>query len=166
VALDIGRDWVGYYVSQQLRKDEKVIYEANVHWVVYILPLAILYFSVPAMLAPKTFDMDVIPTVGTVATLGGMVLLINAVIRHLGTELAMTNERVIAKFGLISRSTFEQQLDRVEGVNLDQSILGRLLNYGTVTVRGVGGSYTPLPLIKKPRLFQKTLSEVLSDVDD
>ena len=157
---------MGYYVSQQLRKGEAVVYNAKVHWVVYIFPVVILYFGVPAMFTTKTFQDDITTAIGPVVTTIGILLLINAIIRQFCTELAITDERVIAKFGLISRSTFEQQLDRVEGVNLNQSIFGRLLNYGTVTVRGVGGGLTPIPYINEPQAFQTAPSELLSNIDD
>lgn len=153
------------YVSQQLRPNETILYIAKVHWVVYILPVVILYFSVPRAFAPRAFAGDAIPLVGIIVTLAGLLLLCSAVIKQFTTELAITNERVIAKFGLISRTTSEQQLDRVEGVNLNQSILGRILNYGTITVRGTGGGLTPIPVIKNPGAFQSKLSETLAEIE-
>jgi len=56
------------------------------------------------------------------------------------SEFAITNKRVIIKVGLISRKTLEMNLSKIESVNVDQSILGRILRYGTLTVIGTGGT--------------------------
>ena len=52
------------------------------------------------------------------------------------TEFAVTDRRVIYKRGFISRHTDEMNMDKVESVDVDQSILGRLLDYGTVRDHG------------------------------
>jgi uncharacterized membrane protein YdbT with pleckstrin-like domain len=66
------------------------------------------------------------------------------------TEIAITNHRIIYKAGLIRRDTVEILMDKVESVDADQSILGRLLGYGTVTVRGTGAGFEPLKRIAQP----------------
>jgi uncharacterized membrane protein YdbT with pleckstrin-like domain len=66
------------------------------------------------------------------------------------TEIAVTNHRIIYKAGLIRRDTVEILMDKVESVDVDQSILGRLLGYGTVTVRGTGAGFEPLKRIAQP----------------
>jgi uncharacterized membrane protein YdbT with pleckstrin-like domain len=66
------------------------------------------------------------------------------------TEIAVTNHRIIYKTGLIRRDTVEILMDKVESVDVDQSIMGRLLDYGTVTVRGTGAAFKPLQRVAHP----------------
>lgn len=66
------------------------------------------------------------------------------------TEIAVTNLRVIFKTGFINRHTAEMNMDKVESVTVDQTLLGRLLNYGTVHVRGVGQGIENLKHIADP----------------
>ena len=66
------------------------------------------------------------------------------------TEIAVTDKRVIYKRGFINRHTVETNMDKVATVDVDQSILGRLLNYGTVTVKGTGLTFEPLRNVKSP----------------
>ena len=66
------------------------------------------------------------------------------------TEIAVTDRRVIYKRGFINRHTIEMNMDKVASVDVDQSVPGRLLNYGTVTVQGTGMSFEPLRRIKSP----------------
>jgi uncharacterized membrane protein YdbT with pleckstrin-like domain len=68
----------------------------------------------------------------------------------LSTEIAVTDRRIIYKRGLIQRHTIEINMDKVESVDVDQSILGRLFDYGTITVRGTGEGIEPLRNISTP----------------
>jgi uncharacterized membrane protein YdbT with pleckstrin-like domain len=92
--------------------------------------------------------------IGGVAMAIGIVALLGAYINQISTELAVTNRRVIAKFGFIRRRTIELNHGKVEGFHVDQGVLGRLLNFGTVTVTGTGGMQTPIPLIRDPLRFR------------
>jgi uncharacterized membrane protein YdbT with pleckstrin-like domain len=58
------------------------------------------------------------------------------------TEIAATDRRVIYKKGLIRRQTNEMNMDKVESVQIDQSILGRMLDYGASTATATPGQYT------------------------
>ena len=74
------------------------------------------------------------------------------------TETDVTNLRVVHKAGFIKRRTFEMSLDKVESVDVNQSILGRLLNYGDVTVRGVGEGAETIRTIASPLDFRNHIT--------
>jgi uncharacterized membrane protein YdbT with pleckstrin-like domain len=71
-------------------------------------------------------------------------------IARLTTEIAVTDRRVIVKRGLIRRSTIEINANRIESVAAEQSIMGRLLNFGTLIVRGTGAGIEPIPKVAEP----------------
>jgi uncharacterized membrane protein YdbT with pleckstrin-like domain len=81
-----------------------------------------------------------------------------AAIRRATTELAVTDRRVIYKSGVISRHTLEMNRSKVESVDVDQSLLGRLFGFGTVIVRGTGGSLEPIRLISDPLGFRSHIT--------
>jgi uncharacterized membrane protein YdbT with pleckstrin-like domain len=100
-----------------------------------------------------------------VAPLAGGLFLAIAVIawlkgflRRLSTELAVTDRRVITKVGLIRRTTMEMNLSKVESVVVDQGVLGRMLDYGTVIVKGTGGGLEPLSMIDGPLDFRSRIT--------
>ena len=66
------------------------------------------------------------------------------------TEIPITNRRVIYKRGFISRRTNEMNMHKVESVQVYQSILGRMLDYGTVTILGTGEGFETLRTIAGP----------------
>lgn len=128
------------YVEGTLIKDEKIIYTGNVSlW----------------SLAPF-----IVLGVLTLVFMGfGLILLAYAFIRYKTTELAFTNKRVIAKFGFISRKTIELNINKVESIQVDQGILGRIFNYGTLVISGAGNPQAPIPGISSPMLFRRAFME-------
>jgi uncharacterized membrane protein YdbT with pleckstrin-like domain len=74
------------------------------------------------------------------------------------TETDVTNLRVIHKTGFITRKTFEMSLDKVESVDVNQSILGRILNYGDVTILGVGEGKQTIATIASPLAFRNSIT--------
>jgi uncharacterized membrane protein YdbT with pleckstrin-like domain len=71
-------------------------------------------------------------------------------LRRWTTEIAVTDRRIIYKRGLIRRHTIEMNMDKVESVDVDQSVLGRIFDYGDVLVRGTGVGFEPLQMIAAP----------------
>jgi uncharacterized membrane protein YdbT with pleckstrin-like domain len=94
---------------------------------------------------------------GLIIAIPGVLVIIAAVIRRTSTELAVTNRRVIAKFGFISRNTVELNLAKVESIRVDQSVMGRLFNYGSIVVTGTGSTMDPIPFISDPIGFRKAV---------
>ena len=88
----------------------------------------------------------------------GFVILVELAIRLKATELAVTNRRVIAKFGVFRRHTFELNVDRVEAIQVDQGIWGRMLGYGTLRIAGAG-NFDPIPNVAAPIAFKKAVLE-------
>ena len=78
------------------------------------------------------------------------------------TEIAITSNRLVYKRGLVARQVGEMSIDRIEGVNVQQSILGRLLNYGRLAIRGMGVGEVVLPPIEDPIAFRKAIEQARS----
>jgi uncharacterized membrane protein YdbT with pleckstrin-like domain len=89
----------------------------------------------------------------------GLIFLVWAWVRVHSTELAITNRRVIAKFGFVKRNTVEINLDKVEALRVEQGFWGRILNYGTILITGSGGSVEPIPQIADPLVFRRKFME-------
>jgi uncharacterized membrane protein YdbT with pleckstrin-like domain len=74
------------------------------------------------------------------------------------TETDVTNMRVVHKTGFIKRRTFEMSLDKVESVDVNQSILGRLMNYGDLTIQGVGEGTQTISTVTSPLAFRSAIT--------
>ena len=121
---------MGNYVNNNLIRGEVVEYDTSYHW--------IIFFSLRALFT----------------------LFIAPLIDKWSDEFAITNKRVIIKTGLISRRTVELNLSKIESVNVDQSILGRILGYGSLQIVGTGGTKEIFPNINKPLTFRKKFQEL------
>ena len=167
------------YIESVLMRDEDIIYAARLHWIIYFTPLfvtlagwSLCFYGVDqiyARLTPYHMPKEILPVL-RFAYLGvvslGVVLMLFAYIRQQTTELAVTNRRVLAKFGIISRDTLELFLDKVEGVNVEQTVTGRLLGFGSIHVRGTGGGMSPIDSIYYPEFFQRILLEQIRQRHD
>ena len=85
----------------------------------------------------------------------GLIFWLVAYIRYKTTELAVTNKRVIAKFGFISRHTVELNINKVESIQVIQSVAGRIFDFGSLIIAGTGTQQAPIPGISDPMGFRK-----------
>ena len=81
-------------------------------------------------------------------------------LRFLLDEIVITDKRVIIKIGIIARQTRELYFSKIESVDLRQGILARILNYGTVVIRGTGGTAQPCKFIREPLQFRATVQQM------
>ena len=141
------------YVQKALLSNEQVIYTAKIHWFVFAPGTALVVFGIALVVVITKGGIG--PVLGTAVVLIGVVSLIKAYIQRASTELAVTTRRVIAKVGLIRRTTMELNHGKVESFHIEQSIMGRIFNFGTVVVNGTGGGKTPVPNIEAPMQFRR-----------
>lgn len=90
----------------------------------------------------------------------GLIFIASAAITYYTTELAITNKRVIAKFGLIRRDTIEINIPKIESIRVEQGFWGRILGFGSVLVAGSGNPQAPIPGISEPIKFRNRFFEI------
>jgi len=146
------------YVEKHLIPGESIQYQTKLHWIVMLghVAIAVVFelLAITFLVASfsKSEEAKAVPS-RSFMYLGALVcFLVGAAIFCIGllkrnaTEMAVTNKRVIVKTGLADRRTIEILLSRIESVVVDEPAVGRILGYGTVIVRGTGGT---------PELFEK-----------
>ena len=145
---------MGSYVQNDLNPGERIVYEASLHWMIYLGPILLLGVGMVMSVPGLGFG----AMSGGLAMLGVALLwLLISYIRQRTSEFAVTDKRVIIKLGWLSRRTIEINMSRVESVQVDQDIFGRFLNYGTITVIGTGGTKEPFTLIDDPLAFRRAV---------
>ena len=149
------------YVIKTLQPGETVIYHTRLHWIVFLPAITVVVAGIVAIIfssrAGEETLVNLVKTVGYALILFSAFLAASVWIQFISTEMAITNRRVVAKVGFIWRRTIEMERQKVESVSVDQSILGRLLDYGTIIVRGTGSTLEPMANIDSPLEFRNKL---------
>ena len=162
------------YAEKHLIPGESVQYETKLHWIVMVghavigIVLALFAIAIPifwASLPTKKKGPSVpgaIYLVASVFLLVGGGLFLVGLVRRKATEMAVTSKRVIVKTGIAERRTVEILLSRIESVAVDEPALGRLLGYGTVIVRGTGGTPETFEKIYHPLEFREQVQRQIA----
>jgi len=119
------------YIESNLLADEKIIYKARLHGIIFVKPVALIVLGVIFLFIQLI--------IGSLVIIIGVVAVIPSLIDYLSSEFGVTNKRVIIKIGFLRRRTVELLLRQVEAISVDQSVLGRMLDFGSVTLTGTGG---------------------------
>ncbi|MFW6275832.1 MAG: PH domain-containing protein [bacterium] len=144
------------YVEENLLTDESIITKGRLHWILFLGPA--IMFLIAIIVASND------PTVSPGFFFIAIVWLLKKLIDFYCTELAITDKRVIVKFGFIRRNTIELNHSKVESLNIDQGIIGRLLNFGTIKIHGTGSGTTPVPKVEAPLQFRRVLNESVGNI--
>ena len=143
------------YAEKVLQPGETIAYRARLHWIVYlggivlIVAAVILALLAAALRAGDTVRLGLM-LAALIALFLGLFQMLRAWFVVANTEIIVTNRRLIYKTGFIARDTVEMNLDKVESVLVEQTLLGRMLDFGRVIVRGVGSGLEPIDRIAAP----------------
>jgi uncharacterized membrane protein YdbT with pleckstrin-like domain len=131
------------YVERVLQPGEQVRHVATIHWITYVPGFAVLVVSLGVLYAAGLSlpgGEKIWQILSAALAVFAIILIFRAWFHRWITEIAVTDRRVIYKTGFISRKTNEMHMDKVESVEVNQSILGRIFDYGDVTMVGTGDS--------------------------
>lgn len=166
------------FIRETLLSDEKLVYVTRPHWVVFGSCVAafilafLIYCYGPAYFSFR-FNLlggyDLYQLIAFAVFAAGVYWLAQALVRYYTSEYGVTNKRVLMKTGWIRRNSLEIFLQKLEAIHVDQTIMGRILNYGTIVIIGTGGTedyyfYIPDPLGFRKRVQQQ--ADLLIDEQD
>ena len=161
------------YAEKHLIAGETVQYETRLHWIVMLghalIAAVLALVGVSLLVTPwSSVNGGEASIAGTLRWAGVACLVVAAIflgiglVRRSATEMAVTNRRVIVKSGLASRRTIELLLARIESIAVEEPAMGRLLGYGTVIVRGTGGTPEVFPQIAHPLAFREQVQRQIA----
>jgi uncharacterized membrane protein YdbT with pleckstrin-like domain len=149
---------MGRYIDEILQPGEKVLDSTNAHWMFYLPAIAAWGLALVLVILSRTTVTEGIVllclSAAAVVAIVALYWTVKAWFHRWTTETDVTNLRVVHKTGFVKRRTFEMSLDKVESVDVNQSILGRLLNYGDLTILGVGEGKETISTIASPLVFR------------
>ena len=160
------------FIENSLMNNEKIIYKVKItKWIWVIWLIITLFFSIGLIPSEQSTTGDT--TIDSMTMMWGIIFFLipfyfflKNFIYCLTTELAITNKKIIGKIGFIERNIIEIPLEKVESLAIDQSIIGRLLNYGTIIIRGTGTGEVKINFVTNPLKFRKQFLELTNNKKD
>ncbi|WP_441239176.1 PH domain-containing protein [Bradyrhizobium sp. 930_D9_N1_4] len=150
------------YIDEILQPGERVLYSTNAHWIFYFPAILAWIVAVGLLVLSGQTTINELRilcfVVSGVVALAALFWTVKGWFHRFTTETDVTNLRVVHKTGFIKRRTFEMALDKVESVDVNQTILGRILNYGDVTINGVGEGRETIRTIASPLAFRSSIT--------
>jgi uncharacterized membrane protein YdbT with pleckstrin-like domain len=147
------------YIDTHLLENEQVLYRTKMHWILFAIPIgwvfAGLFFN---------FKEPQIPMLAILPILIGIGTGISAAITYASSEFGVTNKRVLIKVGFIRIDSIETLLSKIESIQVHQTILGRILGYGSIVICGTGGTKDPFNGIDNPLQFRKAVQEQIEKI--
>ncbi len=142
------------YINAVITPNEKLIVFAKTHGFIYTRPVLWALCSLVCLSILYYFDWMNLWYLALAPLLPALYTFIHAWVYSYSTELAVTDKRVIAKFGFIRRQTIELKHSKVESLQVNQGIMGRIFNFGSIKIIGSGGTTAPIPYISDPLKFR------------
>ena len=148
------------YIQSILEPGEQVRYHTTMSWTIYApaILLAICALASAALAGSHDHMVGLGWLAAIVFAVAAVVTFVPAWLRRWTTEITVTDRRVILKRGLIRRHTVEMNMNKIESVDVDQTLLGRLFNYGNVTIRGTGSSFEIFRTVDAPLKLRSTVT--------
>nr|HEV7954618.1 PH domain-containing protein [Candidatus Acidoferrales bacterium] len=152
------------YASKHLIPDEKLLYETRLSWVVLFWPvivpsLILLGLGGYLVYHYANADVDNMKEIGVGLIVAAALVFGIGLTKRNATEMAVTNKRVLIKQGVFGRRTLEILLQKIESIAVEESMSGRILGFGTVIVRGTGGTPEPFKKMAHPLEFRRHVEE-------
>ena len=143
------------YIEANLLPGETVVQRARLHWIVFLKAVAVVVVGLALLFIQ--------PIVGGVVVAIGLLMALPPWVQRASSEFGVTSKRVIIKVGVIQRRTLELLIRQVEAISVDQSLSGRMLNFGTITLTGTGGVRETFHNIANPLEFRRSIQSLSAE---
>lgn len=150
--MNLINNFRNFGINKDLLNGEKIVSKANITY--YSQLISITYVLILAFIVFKIFHLFSIFFLA-------LIFLIIPIIKVKSTSLYLTNKRIIARFGLTKQQKVDILLKKVESIEIEQSLIGRLLNYGSITINGTGGRNPAIPYVHNPNEFKEEIYALL-----
>jgi uncharacterized membrane protein YdbT with pleckstrin-like domain len=153
------------YLDDHLLTGEQIVYRARLHWIIFGASIALIALGIALAIILQATQHDYW-YLGMAVVGIGLLVAIGPAIRYVSSEFAVTDKRVLAKHGFIERESIETLLSKIEAIGVDQGIVGRLLDYGSITITGTGGTEESFPRISAPLEFRRQIQSQVVALDE
>lgn len=140
-------------IEKVLVSGEEVLLRAQLHGALFWKSIAVMILAVVVGLT--------IPALGMLlAVVGGFMFIVAILTQHF-LLLAVTNKRVLARYGLLQMDVVDIRLSKIESIDLERMLPGQLFGYASVVVMGTGQRLIRVPYIGNADNFRRFYNEIV-----
>lgn len=147
------------YIEKNLIPGEKLVFRTGLHWQVLVWPMSLTIVLVACAIACLLQKEQAFFFAGIFLLVVAAICVVAAMVKRNAVEIAVTDRRVMIKTGMANRRSLEIMLPKVESIGIEESMMGRALGYGTVVIRGTGGTPEPFQKIAHPAELRMKVQE-------
>lgn len=153
------------YIQKNLMANERIVYSTKLNWTLYIKPLVIILIGIVLFTErAHSINGSILYGIGIIFLLTGAFSSVVTYFKIKTFEFAVTNKRVLIKHGILKTQSFEIMLNKVEAIYVEQNIIDRIVNSGTIIIKGTGGSQNPLRNVDNPFQFRIAVNEQIENL--
>jgi membrane protein YdbS with pleckstrin-like domain len=153
------------YLDDHLLAGERIVYRAHLHWIIFGTATLVILAGVALTIVLKLYQPEYWYLGAALAGIG-LLLAIPPAIRYTSSEFAVTDKRVLAKHGFIQRESIETLLSKVEAIEVDQGVIGRVMGFGSISITGTGGTEESFPMISSPLEFRRQIQSQIVEQEE
>ena len=144
-----------HFLKKNLLVHERIVFSTKLNWTLYIKSLIVILIGFLVLL-DNLF--------GLIVVFIGMLSAVVTYFKIKNFEFAVTNKRVLIKYGILRTRSFEIMLNKVEAIYVEQNIIGKIVNSGTMIIKGTGGSQNLLRNVDNPFQFRIALNQQIENL--
>jgi uncharacterized membrane protein YdbT with pleckstrin-like domain len=153
------------FIQKNLMANERITFSTKLNWTLYIKPVVIILIAIVLLIdSYHSINGFIIYAVGIMLLVAGMLSAVVTYLKIKTFEFTVTNKRVLIKHGILRTQSFEIMLNKVEAIYVEQSVIDRIVNSGTIIIKGTGGSQTPLRNVDNPFKFRIAVNEQIENL--
>lgn len=146
------------YIDRNLLDGERIVYRTRLHWLLFLGP--VLFILVVLLPSAWLLAVNGWSSYAWIPPAIGVLSLLPTFIKRQSSDFAVTNRRVMMKVGVFNTRSIELLLGKVEAIAVEQSLLGRIFDYGDIVITGSGGTKEAFAYIQSPLAFRRAVQSV------
>lgn len=147
------------YIDEHLLAGEQILYRTKPHWIIFGVPISLSILAIALIIQKSPIEL-----LGYLLLFAAAIQWFSAYLTYVTSEYGLTNKRILIKIGFLHRQSIETLLQRIEGIQINQNLLGRILDYGTIIICGVGGTKDHFRMIDAPSVFRRKVQEQIERI--
>ncbi|RNI39849.1 PH domain-containing protein [Hanamia caeni] len=153
------------YIQKNLMANERIAFSTKLNWTLYIKPVVIILIAIVLLIdSYHSINGFIIYSLGIILMVAGIFSAFVTYFKIKTFEFAVTNKRVLIKHGILRTQSFEIMLNKVEVIYVEQNFIDRIVNSGTIIIKGTVGSQTPLRNVDNPFQFRIAVNEQIENL--